>query len=130
MARPSDKLNLIMVDIGRSLEAVAVITRGASAVDTLALDYCVQAFSMACQWRRDHTDTARRHAFGAASAAKALATAPSLAPDPTGRGAHVRRALATFATAMQRVVEGDAVGALECAAQARAINPARAIRAA
>lgn len=122
MARPSDKLNLIMVDIGRSLEAVAVITRGASAVDAMALDYCVQAFAMACQWRRDHTDTARRHAFGSASAAKALATAPGLTP-ATGQDAHKRRALALFATALQRVTEGDAIGALEAASEAA--RPAR-----
>lgn len=120
MARPSDKLNLAMVDIGRSLEIVASATRGASAVDTMALDYMVQGFARACQWRRDMTETARRHAYGAATAGVALASAPQFA---TGGevGQLGRRALVTFGAALQKALDGDSVGALGAARQAAAL---------
>jgi len=116
MARPSDKLALAMVDIGRSLEVIASATRGASAVDTMALDYMVQGFARACQWRRDMTETARRHAYGAAAAGVALAVLPQGPQGQVGR-----RALATFGAALQKALDGDSVGALGAARQARAI---------
>lgn len=120
MARPSDKLNLAMVDIGRSLEVIASATRGASSVDTMALDYMVQGFARACQWRKDLTETARRHAYGAASAGVALASAPQLT---TGGevGQLGRRALVTFGAALKKALDGDAIGALAAARQAAAL---------
>uniref|UniRef100_A0AB74UM95 Uncharacterized protein n=1 Tax=Caulobacter phage BL57 TaxID=3348355 RepID=A0AB74UM95_9VIRU len=114
MARPSDLLNVNAARVLACLAPIAEAAKACSEADRLALSYTLQACELVASWRRNHTETDRRKAYGAAAAAQALALASALQP-ATLQGGAVRRALGAYAAALQTLLDGNPVMAVRAA---------------
>lgn len=117
--RRSTRLLSTLQSLGFALRTVAKAAQAASDLDRAAVANAFEALDLANQWRKDTTETARRHAYGAACKCFALARAPI--PPESPQSARARDALAIFASALFSALEGDhetAVRVGDSAAQA------------
>ncbi|UTC29821.1 hypothetical protein BAJUN_01910 [Bajunvirus bajun] len=119
MARPSDRNALLTHETVKAfapIASAAVASRDAAAIESAS--HISAALEALAQWRRDTTETSRRHAFGAASAAYAVASSRA-----TGHGAvATRRALTAYAAGLLLATgaQNDAQAALHaCTGAAR-----------
>jgi hypothetical protein len=126
MARPSDRNAMMTVKTAAAFAPLAAAARASR--DTAALEACeyiAAALEALAQWRRDTTETARRHAFGHACAAYAIANSAAYYGSP------VKRALVAYAAGLQLAsgYQNDAAAALNaCTGAARfLVAQARAV---
>ncbi|AFU86500.1 hypothetical protein D869_gp083 [Caulobacter phage CcrRogue] len=114
MARPSDLLNVNAARVLACLEALAGVVKTAPETDRAAFSYLLDAAEFVASWRRNHTETDRRRAYGAACAAQALALTNAYQP-ATMQGGAVRRALGAYAAALKLLLDGEPVQAVRAA---------------
>jgi hypothetical protein len=112
MARPSDRNAFMTLKTAAAFGPIAAAARASRDVAALeACGYIAAALEALAQWRRDTTETARRHAFGHACAAYAVAASHA------SQGSPVRRSLVAYAAALQLAsgAQNDAAAALNAA---------------
>ena len=121
--RPSDRNRFLTLKTAAAFGPIAAAARASGDVAALeACRYIAAALEALAQWRRDTTETARRHAFGHACAAYAVAASAAT------QGGATRLALVAYAAALQLAsgAQNDAAAALNAATGAARILQAQA----